>query len=56
MVFERYGLSLFDFLKKNHYHPFRVEHVAEIGYQLVKAVACMFTQIFLSAIKNLSLI
>mmetsp|Transcript_11657 Transcript_11657/g.42626 ORF Transcript_11657/g.42626 Transcript_11657/m.42626 type:complete len:205 (+) Transcript_11657:279-893(+) len=40
MVFERLGLSLYDFLRKNHYHGFALETVREFGIQLLEAVAC----------------
>ena len=43
MVFNKYGLSLYDFLKKNNYYPFDVKIVADIGYQLLKAVSCTYT-------------
>jgi serine/threonine protein kinase len=39
MIFPRYGLSLYDFLKKNNYKPFRPTEVAMFGVQLCLAVA-----------------
>jgi serine/threonine protein kinase len=39
MLFPRYGLSLYDFLKKNNYKPFRPTEVANFGLQLCLAVA-----------------
>lgn len=39
MVFEKCGLSLFDFLRKNHYKPFSVHLVQNYGRQLLRAVA-----------------
>lgn len=38
MVFERLGLSLYDFLLKNHYAPFDVEQVREFAFQLLDSV------------------
>lgn len=40
MVFHKYGLSLFDFLKKNRYKPFSLTHVREFTRQLLDAVEC----------------
>ena len=40
MVFEKLGLSLYDFLRKNHYHGFSLEMVRDFGIQLLEAVAC----------------
>ena len=39
MVFEKCGLSLFDFLRKNHYRPFSVGLVQQYARQLLHAVA-----------------
>eukprot|EP00455_Lapot_gusevi_P004436 TRINITY_DN1183_c0_g1_i5.p1 TRINITY_DN1183_c0_g1~~TRINITY_DN1183_c0_g1_i5.p1 ORF type:complete len:466 (-),score=71.08 TRINITY_DN1183_c0_g1_i5:100-1335(-) len=39
LVFESLGRSLYDFIKKNHYRGFSLEHVRSFAYQLVKAVA-----------------
>ena len=36
MVFEKLGLSLYDFLRKNHYQPFSIELVREFGAQLLE--------------------
>ncbi|XP_062100032.1 serine/threonine-protein kinase AFC3 isoform X3 [Humulus lupulus] len=41
IVFERLGPSLFDFLKRNKYHPFPVDLVREFGRQLLESVAYM---------------
>lgn len=38
MVFGRLGLSLYDFLLKNHYAPFDVSDVREFAFQLLVAV------------------
>jgi len=38
MIFERYGLSLYDFLKKNYYHGFRLEHIRHFALQILEAV------------------
>lgn len=39
MVFDRYGPSLFDFIRKNHYIGFDLHHVKSFAYQLLKSVA-----------------
>mmetsp|Transcript_29514 Transcript_29514/g.56705 ORF Transcript_29514/g.56705 Transcript_29514/m.56705 type:complete len:526 (-) Transcript_29514:543-2120(-) len=39
MVFEKLGLSLYDFLRKNHYQPFSIDLVREFGAQLLESVA-----------------
>lgn len=36
--FERLGMSLYDFIKKNKYTGFSLEHVKEIGHQLLQAI------------------
>ena len=41
LVFELYGLSLFDFMKMNKFRGFRVKHVVDIAYQLLYTVACL---------------
>eukprot|EP01090_Pellita_catalonica_P000227 TRINITY_DN10158_c0_g1_i1.p1 TRINITY_DN10158_c0_g1~~TRINITY_DN10158_c0_g1_i1.p1 ORF type:complete len:317 (+),score=28.86 TRINITY_DN10158_c0_g1_i1:535-1485(+) len=41
MVFKKYGLSLYDFLKKNGYRPFSVNNAREIGFQLIQSIAFM---------------
>ncbi|ESO00638.1 hypothetical protein HELRODRAFT_101038 [Helobdella robusta] len=38
IVFELLGQSVFDFLKKNHYYPYPIEHVQQIAYQLNRGV------------------
>ena len=38
MVFEKLGLSLYDFLRKNHYQPFSIDLVREFGAQLLDSV------------------
>jgi len=38
-VFERLGLSLYDFLRKNSYKPFHLDIVRAFGRQLLEAVA-----------------
>lgn len=43
MVFEKCGLSLFDFLRKNHYKPFSSNLVQNYGRQLMHAVAFLHT-------------
>lgn len=39
MVFEKLGLSLYDFLRKNHYQPFSIDMVQAFGRQLLEAVS-----------------
>lgn len=41
MVFERLGLSLYDFLRKNSYRPFSIDLVRDFGRQLLEAVALL---------------
>ncbi|XP_064481127.1 dual specificity protein kinase CLK2-like isoform X2 [Ornithodoros turicata] len=38
IAFEMLGLSVFDFLKDNHYQPYPLEQVRHIGYQLCYSV------------------
>ncbi|XP_068706963.1 dual specificity protein kinase CLK2-like [Montipora foliosa] len=38
LVFEKMGLSVFDFMKDNNYEPYPMEQVRHISYQLVVAV------------------
>ncbi|XP_043247149.1 dual specificity protein kinase CLK2-like [Amphibalanus amphitrite] len=38
LAFEILGKSVFDFLKENNYHPYPIEHVLHMGYQLCHAV------------------
>jgi serine/threonine protein kinase len=38
-VFERLGLSLYDFLRKNSYKPFHLDILRAFGRQLLEAVA-----------------
>lgn len=38
-VFEKLGLSLYDFLRVNQYRPFRIDVVREFGRQLLESVA-----------------
>ena len=39
MVFERLGPSLFDFLRRNNYHPFHVDLVRSFGRQMLESIA-----------------
>mmetsp|Transcript_17781 Transcript_17781/g.24589 ORF Transcript_17781/g.24589 Transcript_17781/m.24589 type:complete len:485 (-) Transcript_17781:146-1600(-) len=39
IVFEKLGLSLYDFLRKNHYRPFDIDLVREFGAQMLDSVA-----------------
>ncbi|MEW5301695.1 MAG: hypothetical protein WDW36_004538 [Sanguina aurantia] len=41
MVFEKLGLSLFDFLRKNNYQPFTIDIVQDFARQLLEAVDYM---------------
>ncbi|GAA0138613.1 non-receptor serine/threonine protein kinase [Lithospermum erythrorhizon] len=41
IVFEKLGPSLYDFLRKNNYRPFPIDHVREIGRQLLDCIAFM---------------
>ncbi|CAD6187330.1 unnamed protein product [Caenorhabditis auriculariae] len=38
ILFDLMGLSIFDFLKANHYRPYPMEHTLHIAYQLCHAV------------------
>ncbi len=38
-VFEKLGLSLYDFLRVNQYRPFRIDVVRAFGRQLLESVA-----------------
>lgn len=38
-VFEKLGLSLYDFLRVNQYRPFRIDVVRDFGRQLLESVA-----------------
>jgi serine/threonine protein kinase len=40
LVFPKYGLSLYDFLKKNNYKGFMMNDIKDIGYQLLKCISC----------------
>jgi hypothetical protein len=42
MVFDKLGLSLFDFLKSNSYRGFAAPHVKLVGLQLLRATKCSF--------------
>jgi hypothetical protein len=43
LTFDMLGLSVFDFLKDNQYHPYPLFQVRHIAYQVIKAVRCEFT-------------
>jgi len=47
MVFEKFGLSLFDFLKKNAYKPFRLSHIQHFAFQLLEAVSFLHDELSL---------
>merc|ERR1712055_428502 len=38
IAFEMLGSSVFDFLKENNYHPYPIEQVRQISYELCYAV------------------
>ncbi|OQR73284.1 serine/threonine-protein kinase Doa-like [Tropilaelaps mercedesae] len=38
ILFEMLGISVFDFLKENHYQPYPLDQVRHIGYQLILSV------------------
>ena len=38
LVFDLLGASVFDFMKDNNYHPYPMEHVRHMAYQLVHSV------------------
>lgn len=38
MVFDKYGLSLYDFMRKNSFRPFLVPDVKKLGFQLLHAI------------------
>lgn len=44
IVFEMLGLSVFDFLEKNDFAPYPIEHVRVMAYQLISAVNFLHTQ------------
>jgi dual-specificity kinase len=39
LVFPNYGLSLYEFLRKNRYRGFSLQHVRDFAKNLLKAVA-----------------
>jgi serine/threonine protein kinase len=41
MVFELLSMSLFDFLKSNHFKPFSLDHIQSFAFQLLTSVAFM---------------
>ena len=43
LTFDLLGLSVFDFLKDNGYHPYPLDQVRRISYQLIKAVKYLHT-------------
>jgi dual-specificity kinase len=46
LVFPKYGLSLYDFLKKNNYKGFMMNDIKDIGYQLLKCISCNVEKLF----------
>ena len=47
LTFDMLGLSVFDFLKDNQYHPYPLFQVRHIAYQVIKAVRCEPSLFFL---------
>jgi len=47
MVFDKFGLSLFDFLKKNMYKPFKLDHIQQFAFQLLEAVSFLHDELSL---------
>eukprot|EP01118_Nematostelium_gracile_P011034 TRINITY_DN3880_c0_g1_i1.p1 TRINITY_DN3880_c0_g1~~TRINITY_DN3880_c0_g1_i1.p1 ORF type:complete len:314 (+),score=41.40 TRINITY_DN3880_c0_g1_i1:219-1160(+) len=45
MVFDRFGLSLYDFMKKNSYNPFHLDHLRDFAYQLLDAVSFLHDEV-----------
>lgn len=41
MIFPKYGMSVYDFLRRNSYKGFPLVHVRELGRQLIEAVRCL---------------
>eukprot|EP01083_Nonionella_stella_P003983 11463_1 len=39
LIFEKCGRSLYDYIKKNKYNGFQLEHIAMIGYQLFHSIS-----------------
>lgn len=44
MMFDSYGQSVFEFMKVNMYHPYPMEQIRFIAYQLIHAVLFLHTQ------------
>lgn len=40
LVSELYGMSVFDFLKQNHFQPFPDRHIQDFAKSLLNSVAC----------------
>ncbi len=40
IVFELLGLSTYEFLRQNEFHPFRVEQIRHMAFQIFRAVCC----------------
>ena len=47
MVFPKYGLSVYDFLKKNDFQPYSMPHVQFMARQILEAVACIIFHCYL---------
>lgn len=53
LVFDKYGLSLYDFLKGNEYRGFPLLMCRQFAFQLVSSVACLSFKLFSQKKKNL---
>ena len=40
LVFPKYGLSLYDFIKKNKYKGFLLNDIKDIAFQIIKCISC----------------
>ncbi len=49
MVFDKLGLSLYDFLKSNRFQGFAMPHIKSFGLQLLRATKCSPRNRFLSS-------
>jgi hypothetical protein len=41
MVFQKYGLSLYDYLKQTHFRPLNQAMIKDIAYSLFASLYCM---------------
>jgi len=47
LVFKKYGLSLYEFLKKNKYRPLPLSQIQHISKQLLTAIYCKLESLLL---------